>query len=442
MNEAILSSNKEQIVNSKCSSKSYNNLCNQVSITQDINPVDIKIPNSLNIQSTNLKGNDKQHIYCLFPEEILQVLDMGIESLKSNHRQFITKKQNSALGFRSKQIYSWLYSKYTTSFDVMSNISKADRYRLNSIFSISNLNIKHIEQSSDGTKKYLFQTGDNLFFESVLILMKDRVVDDCGKVLKSEKYTFCLSSQIGCKIGCTFCSTAKGGFVRNLTSGEIVEQVVFLKRDNGLDSNKSVNIVFMGMGEPLDNLNNVVRAIKIISHKDGLNIATRRQTISTSGIVPQIAKLADMNLDVQIALSLHAVDDSLRDRLMPINKSWNIAQVLESLRNFPIRSRNKILFEYLMLHNVNDSLDHAKKLVSLLNGFRAKVNLIPFNPHSESEFERPSRERLKLFADYLYKKGIVATIRESRGLDISAACGQLRQKVINGGTLQNKPTNI
>ncbi|RDU73769.1 23S rRNA (adenine(2503)-C(2))-methyltransferase RlmN [Helicobacter aurati] len=366
----------------------------------------------------------KHNIYSFLPEELLHT-----EAFQDSHKQ---------QSFRVKQIYSWLYSKYVCDFFSMSNIAKTQREKLDSLFAISHLHAQCIETSKDGTKKYLFQTNDNFLFESVFIIMKGKTLDANGKIIKSEKYTFCLSSQIGCKIGCAFCSTAKGGFVRNLSTGEIVEQVVFLKRDNHLDSNKSVNIVFMGMGEPLDNLNNVAKAIKIISHKDGLNIATRRQTISTSGIAPQITKLGEMNLGVQIALSLHAVDDELRNKLIPINKTFNISRVLESLRKFPLQTRKRILFEYLVLRHVNDSLEHAKKLVKLLHGFRAKVNLIAFNPHNESEFERPDKERLQLFADYLHARGIVATIRESKGLDISAACGQLRQKVLNKEAFINK----
>lgn len=295
---------------------------------------------------------------------------------------------------------------------------------------ISKIRIIKIEQSQDGTKKYLFETTDHFTFESVFIKMRDKVFDSNGKVVRGEKYTFCVSSQIGCKVGCVFCSTAKGGFVRNLSAGEIVEQVVALKRDNMLDSHKSINIVFMGMGEPLHNLTNVAKAIKILSHDDGLCIARRRQTISTSGVAPEIEKLGAMNLGVQIALSLHAVDDALRSKLIPMNKRYNIERILYSLKQFPLGSRNRILFEYLVIKDVNDDLGSAKKLVKLLHGFKAKVNLIPFNPHEESEFKRPSMIRLKEFADFLYHRGIVATIRESKGMDISAACGQLREKML------------
>lgn len=239
----------------------------------------------------------------------------------------------------------------------------------------------------------------------------------------------CLSSQIGCKVGCAFCFTAKGGFVRNLSAAEIVEQVVMMKRDNHIAPHKKVNIVFMGMGEPLDNLENVARAINILSELQGLSISAKRQTISTSGIAPKIKVLGSLNLGVQLAISLHAVDDELRSKLMPINKAYNIADVLKEVRTFPVDTRKRVMFEYLMIKDVNDDLKSAKKLLSLLNGIRAKVNLILFNPHEGSEFERPQMDKVKAFADFLVERGLLCTIRESKGIDISAACGQLREKV-------------
>ncbi len=351
------------------------------------------------------------------------LIDKNIYSyLLEDLEQVITPK------FRAKQIYNWLYNHYITDIYLMKNIPNDLKETLSKTFILPNISVIKIETSQDGTKKYLFKTHDNLSFESVFIKMKDKVLDSNGKVIKGEKYTFCLSSQVGCRIGCAFCSTAKGGFVRNLSVGEIVEQVVFLKRDNKLNANKSINIVFMGMGEPLDNLDNVSKAIKIISHKDGLCISTKRQTISTSGIAPKIEKLGSMNLGVQIALSLHAVDDDLRSKLIPMNKVYNIKRVLESLKKFPLDTRRRILFEYLVIKGINDDLVSAKKLVKLLHGFKAKVNLIPFNPHEESEFKRPCMEQMRLFSDFLYKHGVIATIRESKGIDISAACGQLREK--------------
>lgn len=349
---------------------------------------------------------------------------------KTSLYSFLFSELQSSIkpSFRAKQIFDWLYNKYTLDIDSMSNLSLNTKDELKNRFFISNLTLLKKEESTDGTKKYLFKTKEGFSFESVFIKMKDKKIDENKKVIENEKYTFCLSSQIGCQVGCKFCYTAKAGFMRDLSEAEIVEQVVFLKRDNNLDSNKSVNIVFMGMGEPLLNLKNVSRAIKIISDPQGLAISTKRQTISTSGIASKIKELGDLNLGVQIAISLHAVNDTIRDKIMPINKIYNIKSVLDALREFPLEKRNKIMFEYLAIKDTNDSIENAKSLVKLLHGFRAKVNLIPFNPHEGSEFKRPEMNNLKIFADFLYKKGIVATIRYSKGQDISAACGQLHAK--------------
>lgn len=330
--------------------------------------------------------------------------------------------------FRAKQVYHWLYTKYIREFSQMTNLPKNLQKELDRDFCIGSLAIFEVEVSRDGSKKYLFKTHDGLSFESVFIKMRDKKVDEEGRILEGEKYTFCLSSQIGCKVGCAFCSTAKGGFVRNLTAGEIVEQVVRLKEDNGLQPEKRVNIVYMGMGEPLDNFENVTKAIRIISEGNGLSISTRRQTLSTSGIAPKIKKLGEMNLGVQLAISLHAVDDDLRSRLIPMNRAYNISDVLDAVRAFPIDARKRVMFEYLVIKGLNDDLRSAKALLKLLDGIKAKVNLILFNPHEESEFERPDLREVKKFSEFLMSKGLLCTIRESKGLDISAACGQLREK--------------
>lgn len=330
--------------------------------------------------------------------------------------------------FRAKQIFDWIYNKYCLDFEDMSNLSSSFKEELKKDFCIKTIDIIKIQESKDGSKKYLFKTHDNLTFESVFLKMKDKKTDELGRIIESEKYTFCLSSQIGCKIGCSFCFTAKGGFSRNLLASEIVQQVVFLKKDNKLDSNKRVNIVFMGMGEPLDNLSRVSKAVQIISNENGLAISTKRQTISTSGIAPKIKELAALNLGVQLAISLHAVDDELRSKLMPINNAYNIKSVIDALRSYPLKNGRKILFEYLVIKDVNDDIKSAKNLVKLLNGIKAKVNLIFFNPHEGSPFKRPKEEKVREFADFLYKKGITATIRISKGVDIDAACGQLKAK--------------
>lgn len=336
--------------------------------------------------------------------------------------------------FRAKQVYNWLYKKYVTQFDDMKNLPNDLKTNLKENFKASELKILKKEISKDGSIKYLFQLADGHTIETVLLLMKKKKVNDEGVVEKSEKYTVCISTQVGCKVGCSFCLTAKGGFIRNLTVGEIIEQIVQLKKDNEIAENKALNIVYMGMGEPLDNYENLVQAIKIFSELDGLAIATRRQTVSTSGISTKIAKLGAENLGIQLAISLHAVDDGLRTELIPMNKAYNIASIIEAVKNFPIDARKKVMFEYLVIKDKNDDIASAQKLIKILNGINAKVNLIYFNPYPGTSYQRPTRENMIKFQEYLLSKGLICTIRESKGLDISAACGQLKEKDANGIT--------
>ena len=326
-----------------------------------------------------------------------------------------------------------MYKKYATSYDEMKNIPKELKETLTKEYPIDICKIINEEKRSDGTIKYLFEFAGGHTVEAVFLLMKDELKDDDGNIEQSAKYTFCISSQVGCKIGCTFCLTAKGGFTRNLTAGEIVAQIKYLKKLNNIAENKSVNIVYMGMGEPLDNYDNLVNAIKIISNLDGLAISTRRQTISTSGISDKINKLAEADLGVQLAISLHAVDDELRSELIPMNKAYNIRSIIEAVKKFPVDTRKKIMFEYLVIKDKNDDLKSADKLVKLLSGIQAKVNLIYFNPYPGTPYERPSRNNMIKFQERLISKGLLCTIRESKGLDISAACGQLKEKT-NGDT--------
>jgi len=333
--------------------------------------------------------------------------------------------------FRAKQIFSWLYHKYVESFEEMKNIPKALREELSSKYSINPLKILKVESSIDGSKKYLFELNDKNTVEAVLLLMKPEERNANGSIKHHARYTVCISSQVGCKIGCSFCLTAKSGFTRNLSAGEIVEQVRLIKKDNNIASNRRLNIVYMGMGEPLDNLEEVAKSSKIFADPDGMAISPNRQTISTSGLSSKIKKLGEKNLGVNLAISLHAVDDKLREELMPINRAYNIKSIIDAVREFPVNTRKKVMFEYLVIKGVNDDLKSAKKLVALLNGIRAKVNLIYFNPYEGSIYQRPDREDMLKFQKYLISKGVLCTIRESKGLDISAACGQLRDKQIH-----------
>jgi len=330
--------------------------------------------------------------------------------------------------FRAKQIYQWLYQKYVTSFEEMKNLPKELKVQLEENYYLDPLSIVKIEESRDGSKKYLFVLKDGNTVESVLLPMKQEQSDEEGKLIHHTRYTICISSQVGCKIGCAFCLTGKSGFKRNLSAGEITTQVVMIKRDNAIAENRRVNIVYMGMGEPLDNLTNVSKAVRMFNDLDGLSISPRRQTISTSGLSSQIEKLGKMDLGILLAISLHAVDDVLREKLMPINKAYNIESIINAVKAFPIDARKRVMFEYLVMKGLNDDQKSAKKLVKLLHGIKAKVNLIYFNPHSGSEFERPLEKDMIAFQQYLVDHGVLCTIRQSKGLDISAACGQLKDK--------------
>ena len=333
--------------------------------------------------------------------------------------------------FRVKQIYNWVYNNYVETFDDMNNIPKSLRETLSSEFVINPVKIVKSEISYDGTKKYLFELHDKKTVEAVWIKMKDEVKDEKGKTVQEAKYTICVSTQVGCKVGCSFCLTAKGGFSRNLTPGEIVGQVVALKKENNHPRNRAVNIVYMGMGEPLDNFDNLTKAINIFKEKNGLSISAKRQTVSTSGISTKIEKLGTLDLGVHIAISLHAVDDDLRTELIPMNKAYNIKSIIEAVKKYPVDSRKRVMFEYLVIKNKNDDIESAKKLVKLLNGIKAKVNLIYFNPYPGTTYQRPSKEDMLRFQNYLTNKGVLCTIRDSKGIDISAACGQLKEKQIN-----------
>jgi len=335
--------------------------------------------------------------------------------------------------FRAKQIYGWLYHQYADNYDDMKNIPKSLKEELALNYVVNPLKIVNKEESSDGTIKYLLEMLDGKTMEAVWLKMKDTQLDDNGEVIQEARYTICVSTQVGCKVGCTFCLTAKGGFTRDLSAGEIVAQVVTLKRDNEHKHNRKINIVYMGMGEPLDNLDNLSKAIEIFKELDGLAIGGKRQTVSTSGLSNKIDQLGQMDLGVHIAISLHAVDDDLRTELIPMNKAHNINSIIEAVKRFPIDTRKRVMFEYLVIKNKNDDLGSAKKLVKLLSDIKAKVNLIYFNPYPGTPYDRPDKEDMVAFADYLIKHGLLCTIRDSKGIDISAACGQLKEKT--GGEL-------
>ena len=313
--------------------------------------------------------------------------------------------------YRAKQILKWIYLRQADTFEVMTDVGKDIRKCLARHFSINRLEKTRTETSKDGSKKILFKLFDGKKIESVLIPEKNH-------------YTLCISSQVGCAQGCRFCLTGRGGLERNLTKGEIIAQV----RDvaNDLDSSKRLtNIVMMGMGEPLANYSNVVGAIATITDSDtGLGFSNRRLTVSTSGLVPNLSRLG-RDTAVNLAISLNATDNETRDMLMPINRKYPLEKLLDACSRYPLMPRRRITFEYIVIKGVNDSEDDARRLARLLRPIRAKINLIPFNTFKGSDFERPEENVILTFKEILVKKNYTAVIRQSKGQDISAACGQL-----------------
>jgi 23S rRNA (adenine2503-C2)-methyltransferase len=321
--------------------------------------------------------------------------------------------------FRAGQIFKWIYLKQAQSFDEMTDLGKELRCLLTENFYLPRLDLEKKQVSSDTTEKFLFRLEDGHHIESVLIPEKDH-------------FTLCVSTLVGCAMDCKFCLTARGGFERNLTVAEITSQVRdarFYLVQKKLDPLKLSNIVFMGMGEPLANYNNLVKSLKIILDTDyGMKFAARRVTVSTSGLVPKIGQLG-LETDVNLAVSLNAVDDKTRSRLMPINDTYPIAMLLDACQKFTMKPRNKITFEYILIQGINDSREDALKLVTLLSPLRAKVNLIPFNEHKESNFKRPGSKQVLAFLQILLDNDMTAMTRKSKGADISAACGQLKATI-------------
>jgi 23S rRNA (adenine2503-C2)-methyltransferase len=312
--------------------------------------------------------------------------------------------------FRARQIFKWLYQKNATTFAEMTNLSKEFRSELEKCASISSLVPEIVEVSRDGARKYLFRLADCNAIESVLIPEEDRT-------------TLCLSSQVGCAMACEFCLTGAFKLTRNLSTAEIVNQVCAVKREAEIR-----NIVFMGMGEPLSNLDNVIRALEIITSQDGMQFSTRRVTVSTAGLVPEMDRLGKA-VTVNLAVSLNATTDEVRSRLMPINLKYPLKELLEACKRFPLPARRMITIEYVMIRGINDTLEDARRLVRLIANIPSKVNLIPFNEHEGSALRKSDQESIDSFHRYLLDKHITVITRASRGGDISAACGQLRGRL-------------
>ena len=337
------------------------------------------------------------------------IKDYNLDSLKEELKNIGEKP------FRAEQIFKWLYEEKVKSFDEMTNISLELREKLKENYTICNFEILRKQESKDGTIKYLFDVLDGNAIETVLMSYH-------------HGYSICISTQIGCKMGCKFCASTGINFIRNLSSGEIVEQILAVEQDTGV---RISNVVFMGIGEPLDNYDNVVNAIRIINNPKGINIGARHISVSTSGLVPKIYKLAEENIQCTLSISLHATNNEKRSSMMPVNKRYPIEELLQACKDYIEKTHRRISFEYALAKDNNDNLDDAKELVKLLKGMICHVNLIPINKIENGKFDKSSNENIMKFRDYLNDHGIVATIRRELGSDIDAACGQLRRKNLN-----------
>ncbi len=322
-------------------------------------------------------------------------------------------RENSLPAFRAKQIFSWLHKSGVSDFSEMSNVSKDLRNKLSEEFYISSCEIENKYVSAiDGTVKYLFRLSDGEFLETVIMKYK-------------YGYTICVSSQVGCKMGCRFCASTLAGFKRNLTAGEIESQLHSAQKDLGI---RISHIVLMGIGEPLDNFDNVLRFIENVNSEDGLNISVRNITLSTCGIVPRIKDLMKHDLQLTLTISLHAPNDEIRSKIMPVNDRWKINEVIAACREYAEFTSRRVSFEYTLIKDVNDTPECAEELSKLLKGMLCHVNLIPVNNVEERKNIRSSDKSVNKFLHILQKNGINATIRRTLGSDINASCGQLRRK--------------
>jgi 23S rRNA (adenine2503-C2)-methyltransferase len=325
--------------------------------------------------------------------------------------------------FRGEQAWRWAHDRGARGWDEMTNLPRDVRAALAERARIGSLTLAEVQTSRDGTRKLRLVTADGSSIESVLIP-------------DGDKTTQCISSQVGCAVDCQFCATAKLGLQRNLDAGEIVDQVYIARRllAEVEPARQLTNLVYMGMGEPLHNYDNVVRSLRILTHNKGAKLSHRRITLSTAGLVPKLEKLGAEDVRPNLAVSLNAASDAVRDAIMPINRKWNIARLLAALRAYPLEQRRRITFEYVLLAGVNDSLRDAAQLAKLLRGVKCKVNLIPWNPHPEAPYARPEPAVVDAFQAECKRLGLPTYLRTPRGDDIDAACGQLANRT-NGAAL-------
>lgn len=316
--------------------------------------------------------------------------------------------------YRAQQLMQWIYGKGVSNFVEMTNISKSFRDHLTEQAYVAELKLVVRQDSRDGTHKYLFELEDGNRIESVFMPTERRT-------------TLCLSSQVGCGMGCTFCATAKMGLIRNLQVWEIVEQARYILKDqNMLNKKEKINVVMMGMGEPLANYQNLIPALKLMSDDFGLQIGQKRITVSTVGLAPKIYQLADEGLKVGLAISLNSTSDEVRSKIIPINRKYSIEELKKAARYYVETVGRRVTFEYVLLAGENDSLDDAKRLINLVHGIPCKINLIRFNGHGKSDYQRPLENSIHQFREYLLPRTYAVTLRDSRGEDIAAACGQLQ----------------
>ncbi|AOZ87328.1 23S rRNA (adenine(2503)-C(2))-methyltransferase RlmN [Bacillus xiamenensis] len=324
-------------------------------------------------------------------------------------------KEQGEKPFRATQIFEWLYEKRVTSFDEMSNLSKELREKLKEQFAITTLKTVIKQTSQDGTIKFLFELHDGYTIETVLMR------HEYGN-------SVCVTTQVGCRIGCTFCASTLGGLKRNLEAGEIVAQVLKVQQALDETDERVSSVVIMGIGEPFDNFEEMLAFLKIINHDNGLNIGARHITVSTSGIIPKIYQFADEQMQINFAVSLHAPNTEIRSRLMPINKAYKLPKLMEAIEYYIQKTGRRVSFEYGLFGGVNDQVHHAEELADLLKGIKCHVNLIPVNYVPERDYVRTPREQIFLFEKTLKERGVNVTIRREQGHDIDAACGQLRAK--------------
>jgi 23S rRNA (adenine2503-C2)-methyltransferase len=325
--------------------------------------------------------------------------------------------------FHARQIFQWIHRHGIVDFDAMSDLGRELRVQLARDFKVGTPDVVQQERSTDGTVKFLLRLGDGKLIESVYI--PDNPVGPAGSTgSRDPRATFCLSTQVGCAMRCAFCLTGKMGIDRNLTAGEIVGQVRVLARDLDLLDSR-FNIVLMGMGEPLHNYDATMKALRMLADERGLAVSPRRITLSTVGVLPNLERLATEPLMPNLAISLHSTTEEQRDRLVPVNRKYGLEELLDACRRFPLKRRQRITFEYVLLNEVNDTPEDARRLVKLLRDIKSKVNLLPLNEAAGIPFERPSDDRVNRFARILADHGVTVSVRKSRGRDIRAACGQL-----------------